>query len=84
MQLTHILANSQAKLLVLRAEFADATDSLEIAPPSLSVTAAPHCCGVGTRRLLPQCARFYDGERLSGSGCLSVERERKQPVAGCF
>jgi carnitine-CoA ligase len=34
-QLTHILANSQAKLLVLQAEFADAMDSLEIAPPLL-------------------------------------------------
>ena len=34
-QLAHILANCQAKLLVLQAEFADALDSLEIAPPSL-------------------------------------------------
>jgi len=34
-QLAHILANSQAKLLVLQAEFADAVDSLEIALPSL-------------------------------------------------
>jgi carnitine-CoA ligase len=36
-QLTHILANSQAKLLVLQAEFAEAMDSLELAPPSLRV-----------------------------------------------
>jgi crotonobetaine/carnitine-CoA ligase len=34
-QLAHILANSQAKLLVLQAEFADALDSLETALPSL-------------------------------------------------
>jgi carnitine-CoA ligase len=34
-QLAHILANSQAKLLVLQAEFAAAVDSLEIALPSL-------------------------------------------------
>ena len=34
-QLAHILANSQAKLLVLQAEFADAVNSLEIALPSL-------------------------------------------------
>ena len=34
-QLRHILANSQAKLLVLQAEFADAVDSLEIALQSL-------------------------------------------------
>ena len=34
-QLAHILANSQAKLLVLQAEFADAVDSLEVALPSL-------------------------------------------------
>ena len=34
-QLAHILANSQAKLLVLQAEFADAVDALEIALPSL-------------------------------------------------
>lgn len=34
-QLGHILANSQAKLLVVQAEFADAVDSLEIALPSL-------------------------------------------------
>ncbi len=34
-QLTHILANSQAKLLVLQAEFADAVGSLEIVLPSL-------------------------------------------------
>ena len=34
-QLAHILANSQAKLLVLQAEFADAVDSLESALPSL-------------------------------------------------
>jgi len=35
-QLTHILANSQAKLLVLQAEFADAVNSLERVPPSLA------------------------------------------------
>jgi crotonobetaine/carnitine-CoA ligase len=34
-QLAHILANSQAKLLVLQADFAAALDSLEIVPPSL-------------------------------------------------
>ncbi len=34
-QLGHILANSQAKLLVLQAEFADAVSSLEAAPASL-------------------------------------------------
>jgi carnitine-CoA ligase len=34
-QLAHILANSQAKLLVLQAEFADAVGSLEIPLPSL-------------------------------------------------
>lgn len=34
-QLGHILANSQAKLLVLQAEFAEALNSLEIALPSL-------------------------------------------------
>jgi carnitine-CoA ligase len=35
-QLRHMLANSQAKLVVLEARFADALDSLEIAIPSLS------------------------------------------------
>jgi carnitine-CoA ligase len=34
-QLRHILANCQAKLLVMQAEFADAVTSLEIALPSL-------------------------------------------------
>jgi carnitine-CoA ligase len=34
-QLAHILANSEVKLLVLQAEFADAVDSLEVALPSL-------------------------------------------------
>jgi crotonobetaine/carnitine-CoA ligase len=34
-QFAHILANSQAKLLVLQADFADAVDSLESALPSL-------------------------------------------------
>jgi len=34
-QLAHILANSQAKLLVLQAEFAGALESLESVPPSL-------------------------------------------------
>jgi hypothetical protein len=34
-QLAHILANSQAKLLVLQVEFADAVNSLDIAQPSL-------------------------------------------------
>jgi crotonobetaine/carnitine-CoA ligase len=34
-QLAHILVNSQAKLLVLQAEFADAVNLLEIALPSL-------------------------------------------------
>jgi crotonobetaine/carnitine-CoA ligase len=34
-QLAHILANSQAKLLVLQAEIADAVHALEIVPPSL-------------------------------------------------
>ncbi len=34
-QLAHILANSQAKLLVLQAELADAVNALEIALPSL-------------------------------------------------
>ncbi len=36
-QLAHILANSQAKLLVVQAEFADALDTLDIVPPSLRV-----------------------------------------------
>jgi crotonobetaine/carnitine-CoA ligase len=35
-QLAHILTNSQAKLLVLQAEFANALNSLEVALPSLS------------------------------------------------
>jgi crotonobetaine/carnitine-CoA ligase len=35
MQLAHILANSQAKLLVVQAEFADALKTLEEVPPSL-------------------------------------------------
>jgi crotonobetaine/carnitine-CoA ligase len=34
-QLAHILTNSQAKLLVVQAEFADALSSLEIVPPAL-------------------------------------------------
>ncbi|HEY2621324.1 MAG TPA: ATP-dependent acyl-CoA ligase [Acetobacteraceae bacterium] len=34
-QLAHILTNSEAKLLVLQAEFADAVNALETAPPSL-------------------------------------------------
>jgi carnitine-CoA ligase len=34
-QLAHILENSEAKLLVLQAEFADAVRSLEVTPPSL-------------------------------------------------
>jgi carnitine-CoA ligase len=34
-QLAHILENSEAKLLVLQAEFADAVRSLEATPPSL-------------------------------------------------
>ena len=34
-QLAHILANSQAKLLVLQAEHAGALETLEIVPPSL-------------------------------------------------
>jgi crotonobetaine/carnitine-CoA ligase len=35
MQLGHVLANSQAKLLVLQAEFADAVNALDIALPAL-------------------------------------------------
>ncbi len=34
-QLAHILANSQAKLLVLQADFSAALDALEVVPPSL-------------------------------------------------
>lgn len=36
MQLAHILANSQAKLLVLQAEFADALETLDTVPSTLS------------------------------------------------
>jgi crotonobetaine/carnitine-CoA ligase len=36
MQLAHILQNSRAKLLVLQAEFADALETLESVPPTLS------------------------------------------------
>src|ERR1700739_4159257 len=35
MQLAHILANSQAKLLVVQANFAAALDGLDVVPPSL-------------------------------------------------
>jgi len=35
MQLAHILANSQAKLMVVQAEYADALDTLETVPPAL-------------------------------------------------
>ena len=35
-QLGHILTNSQAKLLVLQAEFADALNGLDVSLPSLA------------------------------------------------
>jgi crotonobetaine/carnitine-CoA ligase len=55
-QLTHILANCKAKLLVLQAEFADAMDSLEIVPPSLGAIWLIGDAELGER--WPRPARF--------------------------
>ncbi len=55
-QLAHILANSQAKLLVLQAAFADAVDALEIALQSLRAVWMIGDADLGQR--LPRPARF--------------------------